>query len=309
MRSSAHRALVRARHRVYLLLLAGAARLPLGLGYAVARWIGRVRFRRLPRSLWLNDDVRRALGLSREQMDDWGRLASELRESEALEAHLCRRLERGSLGRLIRIEGLEHLDGALAKGKGALLFSGHIAGRFTFFAALAELGYPLSLVGYPPALGPSGATLPTDLRLRERRAATLQEKFGCRLLWMQPGNLGVAVKAANALRRNEVVGMLVDLSHHADSVDVDLLDGRTRFALGPALVAQSMGTPMLDFFTYRDERWVPQVAEIGPSFWVGHDLQAAVRECAARLDAHIRRHPPPPWKFFSTYPWDFDARR
>ena len=308
MRAWAQRGLVQARHRIYLLLLAGASHLPLGKAYAVARWLGRVRYRRLPRSLWLNDDVRGALGLSRADMEEWGRRASELRESEALEAHLYRRLERGSLGRLIRIEGLENLEAALEHGKGALLFSGHIASRFTFFAALAELGHAPSIVGYPPALGPSGATLPIDLRLRERRAALLEEKFGCRFLWMQPGNPGVAVKAANALRRNGVVAMLVDLSHHNTSVEVDLLEGRTRFAVGPALVAQATGAPMLDFFIYRDEHWVPQVAEIGPPFSVGEDPEGAVRECAARLDAQIRRHPPPPWKFFSIYPWDFAGR-
>jgi len=65
MRAWAQRGLVQARHRIYLLLLAGASHLPPGQAYAVARWLGRVRYRRLPRSLWLNDDVRGALGLSR----------------------------------------------------------------------------------------------------------------------------------------------------------------------------------------------------------------------------------------------------
>ena len=308
MMSWAHSVLVRCRHRAYLLLLGSASLLPLGWAYGIARWLGRVRFGRLPRALWLNEDVREALGVSREQMGEWGRRASELRESEALEAHLYRRLDRGTLGRLIRIEGLDHLEAALEAGRGAILFSGHVPSRFTFFAALAELGHPPTLVGYPPELGPSGAALPIDLELRKQRAQLLEQKFGCRFLWMQPGNPGVAVKAANALRRNGVVGMLVDLSHHNTSVNVPLLAGRTRFAVGPALVAQATGAPMLDFFIHRDDGWVPQIAEIGPPFAVGENPEGAVRECAARLDAHIRRHPPPPWKFFSTYPWDITTR-
>lgn len=289
----------------YVTLLSLAARLPLTAGYPAARAIGRARHRRLPRSDWLVPEAARALGVDRALLERWARRSSELRACDELDALRFGRLRRGGLERLIRVEGLAHLDHALAAGRGAVLVSGHVDGRHLLFARLAELGYEPTVIGYSPGgwVGPSSI----PLRVRERRVSVLQEEFGCRFSFMEPGNFGVAVKAANVLRRNGVVIMLVDLPHSRTAVDVDFFGGRTSFSVGPAQVSQATGAPLLDFYVHREDSRL-QVAEIGEPFQVEGSPEQATRVCASRLEAAIRQHPPPPRKYFSRYPWRADVR-
>ena len=275
------------RLRFYLIVLRVAARLPLSIGYAVARLVGRLRYRFRPRPLHVNADVMRALGAAPAQVEGWARQNCELRASGELEASRYPRMSREAFARLIRIEGLENLDAALAKGRGALLYSCHSWSSHTFFGALAALGYPPTIVGYPP-----GRELaPAERSFLRRRAAALEKRFGCRFIWMQAGNLGVAVKAANVLRRNGIVVMLVDFPHRKSAVEVRFLEHRSSFTLGPAFVAKEIGAPLLDFFIHREKGWFPQVAEIGAPFWVQGNPEEAAQECASMLEPHVRRDP------------------
>jgi lauroyl/myristoyl acyltransferase len=145
----------------------------------------------------------------------------------------------------------------------------------------------------------------------------LEDRFACRFLWTLPDSFGVAVQAANALRKNEIVLVLVDLSFSAENVDVDFLGGPARFPAGPALLAEATGAPLLDYYIYRSKERPAQVAEIGPPATVTSGrTPEAVQECATRLETHIRRHPAGwspwligDWKLFATWndnaPWTF----
>lgn len=106
------------------------------------------------------------------QIARWALRAAELRTSDALERRLGRRMARGAMSRLMRIEGLGNLDAALQNGKGAILYSLHLWGKYTFFGALAEAGYPPAVVAY--------ASDPARLGWRQ----TLQERFDYRYIWM-----------------------------------------------------------------------------------------------------------------------------
>jgi len=176
-----------------------------------------------------------------------------------------------------------------------VLYSLHVRGQYALCAALAKLGHPPSIVGYPPVRG----MVPFDRRFRQWRYSILEE-LGCRCLWMSRDNFGVAVKAANVLRANGVLVMFMDVSHRKLGVEVTFLGGRARFTSGPALLAHTTGAPLLDFYIHRGEAWFPQVAEIGPPLTVAGTVQEATQECAARLEAHLLRHPAQ-WKFFSSY--------
>jgi acyl-CoA synthetase (AMP-forming)/AMP-acid ligase II len=114
---------------------------------------------------------------------------------------------------------------------------------------------------------------------------------------MDPGNFDVAVKAMNALRRNRVLAMLIDMPHERLAVKTRWLDGDGYFSVGHAAVARAAGAPLLDLFIHRAERWTPQIIEIGTPFHVSGDEQEAVQLCAHRLETHIRRHPAE-WRSF-----------
>ena len=217
----------------------------------------------------------------------WKRRAFELSAVEDLEFFLMRRFGASKVPRLVEVRGVEHLAAALRGGRGAVLYSGHIHSHHAAFAALRMLGYPLNVVGSPPVFGPSQA----EVDFQRRRHELLEREFGCRFLYMQSGDFAVAVRAAHALRRNEVVALLIDKTVSPHTVEAAFLGGRQPFPVGPALLAQSTGAAMIDFYAHRDRRWFPLVVELGRAHLAADDVQAAMAECASRLERHIRRHP------------------
>jgi KDO2-lipid IV(A) lauroyltransferase len=258
--------------------------------------LGRARHRVLRDSLRVNTDLVRALGATPDEVDALTRRAAELRASSELEAFLLTRASRTDLDRMIAIDGLANLDAALSAGRGVVLYSAHIRSTPVFYAALAQLGHPPAVVARPLA----DSLLPADARFMSRRVELLEERFGCRHLFMGPPNLGVAVKAANVLRENGLVVMLLDKPGRGKAIEVTWLGGRARFSTGPAFVARETGAPLLDFYIHRDRSWWPQVAEIGPPHRVEGDLEPAVLECARRLETHVLRHPAE-WSFATSY--------
>lgn len=85
------------------------------------------------------------------------------------------------------------------------------------------------------------------------------------------------------------------------TAEVDLLGRRARLAAGAAVVAQSTGAPLLDYYVYRSEkRWIPQVAEIGVPHAPSGSADTLLQQCADRLAEHVRRDPAQ-WTFFTNH--------
>ena len=88
-----------------------------------------------------------------------------------LELLAARGLRPGDVGRMARVEGLEHLRHAQAAGRGVLQFTGHI-GNWELGALLqAMLGFPMTVVARP-----------LDNRRLERMLAELRTSTGNRLV-------------------------------------------------------------------------------------------------------------------------------
>lgn len=266
-----------------------ASWLPRGLGFRIASWIGRLDFRRrrrriLPQIAYLH----RKLGGSPEQIEGWVRRSFALAARDDLEIFLYPRITAATVGRLIEIRGLENLASAIERGRGAILYSGHVRGQGAFFAALALLGYPPNVI----SRGVPSPRHPIDLQLSARRTAFLEHRLGCRFLQVAP-DPGVAFHAARALQRNQVVTIAIDLPLARQNVEVRFLDGVARFPSGAALLAQVTGAPLLSFFVHHAGEARPPVAEIGPPYHPSppDDLAACMQHCASRLEEKIREHP------------------
>lgn len=205
----------------------------------------------------------------------------------ALELSFATAGDRGRLARASRVLGTENLDAALAEGNGAILYSLHLCGVFTLVAALSALGHRVHVFRHAPP-GQVDEAAAARARQHDRDFA---RAVGCGFLWMEPENFGVAVSAANALRRNEMLLALIDKPYSRDAVEVELLGGRTLLQSGHAVIARRTGTPLLDVFAHRGARAYPLVVELGEPHAGADDIPATVRECASRLEAHVRRHP------------------
>ena len=271
--------------------------LPAALGYRIACWRGDWEFRyrhRKRAELALN--LRQLLGdevspdAAQRLTRDWFRFAS----CTAIDVMRLRYRAR-PLRRLVEIRGREHLDAALADGKGAILCSAHFGSFDSAFSLLGASGFPVTTIGrwqhnYSAGLSTAERRF-WDLvyarRLRRHRHRPNIEPWA--------GRIGVAAQAAAILRANEVVTVAIDAppldSDLARTVDVPFLGGRAGFLPGAVTLAQATGAPLLMGFMYRTADYRHQVLEISAPVPVEGDTATAFARCAAEVSAAIRRSP------------------
>jgi len=108
---------------------------------------------------------------------------------------------------------------------------------------------------------------------------------------VSPTNPWVALQGLNVLRKNEVLFMLFDAPSTTRNIEVNFLGRRVAFPSGPAVLAKRSGAPLLNFYVYRADPWVPQIAEIGTPFYVNEDIAAAVQHYVSCLEDKILQHP------------------
>lgn len=152
------------------------------------------------------------------------------------------------------LEGVEHLEAALSRGKGAIVLIGHFGANQMIMPALGHKGWPMHQLSAPP-------TVWADI-LRDTRTTPLWEKVLARR-WELEQRLPVRHinvfkflrPAYECLQRNEVLGLAFDggggrkwtqirLLHRVANVSVQpaLLWKRTDAALLPTVVVRQTGT-------------------------------------------------------------------
>ena len=273
------------------------ARLPAVLGYQVACLRGDWLFlseaakrASLARNcrLVLGDDV--SPDEAKAAVRDWFRLSS----CEALDVMRLRHKGQ-ALRRLVEIRGGEHLEAALAAGKGALLCSAHFGSFDSGFSLLGASGFKVTTIGrwqHRYTAGMSGA---------ERRFWELVYTRPLQRLRYRPniepwaGRLEVAAKAAAALRANEVVTISIDVppleSDRARAIDVPFLGGRARLLPGVVTLAKLTGAPVLMCLLHRCADYRHQVLQISEPVPVDGETATAFGRCAAEVSAAISASP------------------
>jgi KDO2-lipid IV(A) lauroyltransferase len=280
-----------------------AARLPAWLAYRVACWRGD-----LTRRLWpqkraeIVRDVRRVLGdeVSEEAAEDLARELFRFRSCDIMDVMRLHGSAR-SLTRLVEIRGREHLDAALAAGKGALLCTGHIGSHQSAFSVVNASGYPLTTMGrwdwkYDTSISPVERRFWNFVLarrvLRYRTRPNIEP-------W--PGRIQVAVQTAAALRANEFVTICSDAAplraERAGIVEMPFLGRQARLMPGVITLAKLTGAPVLMAFVHRTPDYRHQVLEISPPVPMDGDTNTAFARCAAAIEAAIKAHPAH-WNFW-----------
>ncbi len=260
---------------------------PTRISYRMACALGRIRYRRQQQGrVRLSRAMQTRLAATPQEAEKWIRRYFELKSWEEVETWHWRRTQARHFDRLIEFEGLENLDNALAGGKGAVLCWGHFRGVFALMLGLAGRGYRLNAIRRKP--------LASQNRIGRwfNEQTTLMRQGAFRYLWVEPDNLKVAVETARALRRNEVVLVLLDGRFLAQSVDVKLLGQTVAIPSGPILIAQKTGSPLLNLSVHFEDYGRPHhVAAIGPPFYPASDVAASVQTCVSKLEEAIIREP------------------
>jgi lauroyl/myristoyl acyltransferase len=278
------------------------ARLPASLAYGVACWRGDRYFRHWPQKrAEVVRGLREVLGEELSE-EDAERVARDAFRSVSCQVIDVMRLRGGAgpLERLVEIRGREHLDAALAGGKGAILCSAHVGSYVSAFSLLHASGFPLTTIGrwwwnYRPGVSPAVRrfwdVVYARRMLRHRQRPNIEP-------W--PGRLQVAAQAATALRGNGVVTICSDAApldaDLARTIEVPFLGRRARLLPGVVTLAQLTGAPLLMAFVRRSADYRHQVLEISAPVPVDGDTAATFGRCVAAMDAAIRA---------SLAEWDF----
>ena len=195
-----------------------------------------------------------------------------------------------------RLEGREHLDAALAAGRGAIVCIGHFGANQMIMPALGHHGYPMSQLSAPPPVW-------ADI-LRETRTTPLWEKVLERR-WQLEQRLPVQHinvfkflrPAFECLRRNEVLGLAFDGGGGTGWTQAKLLARTANLSIQPVQLWRKTGAALLPTVVLRrrGERQhtvrmgAPLTYEAGGGREV--ELQRNMQAIVDRFATHVAQHP------------------
>ena len=193
------------------------------------------------------------------------------------------RLEVADFERLVTVEGAEHLRGALAHGKGVIFVSIHF-GNFELGGARIADGIPLNVI----------ADELENQRLMDLLVGNRAHK---NITLLTPD--GAAKKVLLALRRNEMVGLMMDLGPRAqafDNVEADFFGTPTAFPAVAASLARVSGAPIVVAVAVRQPDNTFTGIALPPIFvertkQAAEDVQHATQAIARGLEGFVTRWP------------------
>jgi phosphatidylinositol dimannoside acyltransferase len=200
--------------------------------------------------------------------------------------------------RFEQIDGREYLDGALALGKGAIIFSAHL-GPFDYMVQ----GFPIE--GYQ-------VTIPVE-QLKDQRILDLMLKLrrSRGINFVSLGGSSAMRTIIQALRNNQLVLITADRSIQGESVEKPFFGSTARLPIGPALLAQHTGAPLLGGFGWRTSNTSMHVQFIPLSLELTEEERANTDKLMCGLieilERFIKAHPEQ-WAAFSPV-WTTDLER
>ena len=263
--------------------LAAARRLPLGLTYPLARAIGAIVF-----ASWrehreaITDNMRHVLGprASTRAIRRAARAAYVAYFNYIVEFLRYPYLTLQQLEARVSTSGWEHLDAAMAAGRGGIMVTLHYGAPELAGFIVARRGYRVNAIVEsfsPPALD--------DLIQQQRRHGGLET-----IPLENPTR-----RIINALRRNEVLVLLIDRPS-PEGVPVQFFGGTVRVPAGPASLALKTGARILPSYNIRqpDNTFVGVIApavEYAPTGDRERDIQALTQLTMQAFEEPIRRYP------------------
>ena len=185
--------------------------------------------------------------------------------------------------RLVTVQGSEHLRDALAHGKGVIFVSIHF-GNFELGGARIADGVPLNVI----------ADELENQRLMDLLVGNRAHK---NITLLTPD--GAAKKVLHALRRNEMVGLMMDLGPRAqafDNVEAEFFGTPTAFPAVAASLARVSGAPIVVAVAVRQRDNTFTGIALPPIFvertkQAADDVQRATQAIARGLEGFVERWP------------------
>ncbi len=209
---------------------------------------------------------------------NWGRLRSLVRPRWRVD---------------VRIDGIDKVQAALAKGNGVILWQPNFGGSFLVKIALFRAGFPLLHLSnmIHGRRGPIWNLVGLNHLYKRSENWFLKERVeipaGRSLVYLHT--------LMDCLRKNQVVSIMGE-NRGRQNVTAQVLGIRHQFATGSPSLAWKLGSVLLTTYVIREELNQYRVVIEDP-IQIEHGLnkqewvQAAVEEFARRLETAILRHP------------------
>ncbi|MCB0966340.1 MAG: phosphatidylinositol mannoside acyltransferase [Ilumatobacter sp.] len=207
-----------------------------------------------------------------------------------LESFRLPHLPRRTVDRGMRVDGYEHVETALAGGKGLILALPHLGGWEWAGRWLADRGLGVTAV--------VEAIEPPELFEWFKE---LRNELGMNIVALGP-DAGKEVLAA--LQRNDVVCLLSDRDIQRTGIEVEFFGETTTLPAGPATLSLRTGAPLLPTAVYFTDRTDGHLGVVRPPIDTTRsgerlrvDITRVTQALAAELE-HLIRRAPYQWHLF-----------
>ena len=204
-------------------------------------------------------------------------------------------LEEKHLRRLVQgFEGKEHIDGAIARGKGTLILTAHLGNWEMGGIFLTLMDYSLTVITAPDV----------EARLHNYRVR-LRHEQKIKVVTLDD-SLASSLAVLKALQANELVALLGDRDLFGKGVPVHFFGQRVFFPIGPALLGYLSEAALIPTFVLMDrENKYRCIAEppivLQKSGNRDHDLAENTQRIAAVLEKFIHRYPDQWYTFYDYF--------
>ncbi|MFH1487027.1 MAG: lysophospholipid acyltransferase family protein [Chloroflexota bacterium] len=258
--------------------------IPLKVGYRLADFVGDLTYLGWPKGRrYAIENMRRVLGITADRRSVHEVARQSLRNYCRYLVDFIRfpLLKREDIRRKVIFDGWDNLDLALKDGKGAIFIGLHFGNWDLAAAVAASRDYPFNVIaetfGYPPL---------------NRLVQEARRQRGMKVIPMERAASGIV----RALRRNEILALLIDRPSPEDGVLVNFFGSPTKVPSGPAVLALKTGAKLVPAGLVRLPNdmflgMVDQFIEISPSGNFQSDVQAVTQRIIDSLEGMVRRFP------------------
>jgi KDO2-lipid IV(A) lauroyltransferase len=179
---------------------------------------------------------------------------------------------------LADLEGKEYMDAAFRDGRGVILVTGHIGNWELGGIFFGQRGVKINVATFP-----EGSARIDAIRERYRSAHRIHTI-------LLDGSPFAPLEMMAALRRGEIVAMLVDRWGKEEGVEAEFFGASRFFPEGPFALSRATGAWILPAFVVRQGEHYQGIAE-EPFVVEGEDTAPYARKMAEALERVIRRYP------------------
>ena len=192
--------------------------------------------------------------------------------------------------RLMSVDGLEHLERALNRGRGAVAVSAHMGNFLLIGPRLVAEGYPFSVVLRDPKDSILAGTL-SDIRTA----------LGLESIPVNPRTVCIA-QSLSCLKRNGILFLQIDQNASSQDLWVDFFGRLVPTYKGPVVLSMRTGAPLIPLFTIRDaadhhKLIINPPLELEATGDRDRDIFTATVQLTKIIESYIRQYPAQWWWF------------